>query len=118
MAGLLKTLLLLLPLALGVAASSRPAAFGFSGVSNRFVTPNGDGRNDTATFRFDNPRDSAGSLRIYDVRGHKVAEVAIDPSSSAGSVSWDPGRAAASGIYIYVISIEGRTVTGAVVVVR
>ena len=117
MAGLLKPFTLLLTLAAGVfAAGFKTTAFSFTGVANRFVTPNGDGKNDTATFQFSNPRDSGGTLRIYDVRGHRVAEVSIEPTAS--SVSWDPGRNAASGVYIYVISIEQQTVTGAVVVVK
>lgn len=120
MAGLLKPFALLLTLTAGVFASGfRTAAFTFSGVVNRFVTPNGDGRNDTATFQFSNPRDSGGSLRVYDVRGHKVAEVEIQPTTSvSSSVSWVPGSMMPSGVYIYVISIEQQTVTGAVVVVR
>lgn len=120
MAALLKPLALSLTLAFAAIASAfRPAAFNFAGVTNRFVTPNGDGRNDTATFRFSNPRDSAGTLKIYDLRGHRVAEVAIEPTSSvSSSVSWNPGRGVASGVYIYVISVEQQTVTGAVVVVK
>lgn len=120
MTGLLKPLALFLTVGFaGVTSAFRPAAFSFAGVANRFVTPNGDGRNDTATFRFSNPRDSAGTLKIYDLRGHRVAEVAIEPTSSVSSfVTWDPGRNTASGVYIYVISVEQTTVTGAVVVVK
>lgn len=120
MAALLKPFVLLLTLAVGaLAASLRPAAFTFGGVINRFVTPNGDGKNDSATFSFTNPRDSGGTLRIYDVRGHKVAEVSIEATSAAASsVSWAPGTMTPSGVYIYVITIEQQTVSGAVVVVK
>lgn len=120
MAGLLKPFMLLLTLAAGVfAAGFKTTAFSFTGVTNRFVTPNGDGKNDTATFQFSNPRDSGGTLRIYDVRGHRVAEVSIEATTAAASsVSWAPGSTTPSGVYIYVISIEEQVVTGAVVVVR
>lgn len=120
MAGLLKPFFLLLTLAASVFASGlRPAAFTFGAVINRFVTPNGDGRNDSATFRFDNPRDSGGSLKVYDLRGHKVAEVEILPSTAVPSVvAWTPGQDTPGGVYIYVITIEQQSVSGAVVVVR
>jgi very-short-patch-repair endonuclease len=47
--------------------ASRAAAFGTNGftlsrVSNRLITPNGDGRNDGATFVFDNARGSVGTI--------------------------------------------------------
>lgn len=122
MTGLLKPLALLLALAAGSVAAGpgmRPAAFAFGGVVNRFVTPNGDGRNDSATFRFENPRDAGGTLKIYDLRGHKVAEVAIQPTTSlVSSVSWTPSTTIPSGVYIYVIQVETSVVSGAVVVVR
>ncbi|MDX6769954.1 MAG: gliding motility-associated C-terminal domain-containing protein [Elusimicrobiota bacterium] len=120
MAGLLKPFALLMTLAAGVFASGlRPTAFTFSGVVNRFVTPNGDGRNDTATFQFSNPRDSGGTLKVFDLRGHKVAEVEIQPTVAVtSSVSWAPSTTIPSGVYVYVITIEQQTVTGAVVVVR
>ena len=120
MAGFLKPFALLLTLAAGAfAAGFKTTAFSFTGVTNRFVTPNGDGKNDTATFQFSNPRDSGGTLRIYDVRGHRVAEVSIEATTAAASsVSWAPGSTMPSGVYIYVITIEEQVVTGAVVVVR
>jgi hypothetical protein len=120
MTALLKPVLVLVSLAAAAFATGiRPAGFSFGSVINRFVTPNGDGRNDSATFRFDNPRDSGGTLKVYDLRGHKVADVEILPSTTAGSsISWAPGQDAPSGVYIYVITIEQQSVTGAVVVVR
>jgi hypothetical protein len=122
MAGLLKPFALLLALAAGALASAqgpRPAAFAFGGVINRFVTPNGDGRNDSAVFRFENPRDAGGTLKVYDLRGHKVADVEIQPTTSVvSSVSWTPSTTIPSGVYIYVIQVESKVVSGAVVVVR
>lgn len=101
------------------AGVSRPRGFVFNGVSNRFITPNGDGRNDNVAFRFSNPRDSAGAIKIYDVRGHAVASLPINPGDV--SETWDAkagGRAVDSGVYVYVIEIEGGVASGAVVVVR
>lgn len=106
------------------AGAATPAAIGvsgftFSGVTNRCITPNGDRKNDTATFQFSNPRDAAGSLKIYDVRGHLIASIAINPGDQ--SATWDPrggGQSAAAGLYIYVIQVETTVATGVVVVIK
>ena len=95
------------------------AGFSFTGVTNRTITPNGDRKNDTVTFRFANPRDAAGSVKIYDVRGHLIASIAVNPGDQ--SATWDPrtgGQGAASGVYIYVIQVEGTVSTGVVVVIK
>jgi hypothetical protein len=101
----------------GAAAASSPApqGFSFTGPVTRFVTPNGDGKNDEAVFRYDNPRDSAGSVRLYELSGRQVATVAIEPNSS--SASWNP-RGYAGGVYIYVVTIDQKAISGTVVVVR
>lgn len=107
---------------MAVAASGagvRPRGFVFTGVSNRFLTPNGDGRNDNVAFRFSNPRDAAGTVTIYDARGHSVANLPVNPGDT--SEIWygrANGRMVDSGVYIYVVQVEGVTVSGAVVVVR
>ena len=93
--------------------------FSFTGVKNRLITPNGDGLHEKAFFTFANSQDSAGSLKIYDARGHQVAS--IDIPSGATSASWDAragGQMVASGIYIYVLSVEQVRVSGALAVVR
>lgn len=100
-------------------ASMGARAFRFIGVSNRLVTPNGDGRNDNVAFRFDNPRDSAGSLKIYDIRGAQVASLTVESGTTA--VVWDAksrGTAVRAGVYIYVLQVEGVTRSGSVVVIR
>lgn len=96
-----------------------PQGFDFTGPSNRVLTPNGDGFNDSVTFRFSNPRDSTGSIRIYDIRGREVRSLAISVGDTARA--WDGrsnGQTVTAGIYIYVLSIEQRTYSGAVLVVR
>ena len=100
-------------------AGLRPSSFSFLGVSNRIITPNGDGKNATVTFRFDNSQDSAGSVKIYDLNGHVLTTISID--AGLQSVVWDPGssgRAVAAGVYVYVISIEQTAISGTVAVVR
>ncbi|HXS99433.1 MAG TPA: gliding motility-associated C-terminal domain-containing protein [Elusimicrobiota bacterium] len=109
----------------------RATGFSFGGVTNRFITPNGDGRNDNIAFRFSNPSDSAGSIKIYDLRGHLVTTISINSGGAVscptgtignpGCPSWDGrvnGAAVASGVYIYVIQVENVTVSGALVVIR
>lgn len=97
------------------AAGLRVKGFSFSGVSNRFVTPNGDGKNDTITFVFNNPRDSSGSIKIYDLRGHLVSTIPVNPGDT--QEVWN-GAGAATGVYIYVIRVEDVLYSGTVVVIR
>ncbi|MFI5351064.1 MAG: fibronectin type III domain-containing protein [Elusimicrobiota bacterium] len=63
-------------------------SFNMAGVSNRFVTPNGDHHNDNVVFTFDNPRNSAVSAKILDLRGRTVASnLALGPQGT--SLVWD-----------------------------
>lgn len=96
-----------------------PQAFEFTGTTNRMITPNGDGFNDSVSFRFSNPRDSSGTIRIYDLRGRQMRTLPI----GVGDVfkSWDAradGRIVDGGVYVYVLSVERRTFSGAVLVIR
>jgi len=95
-------------------------AFNQAGVSNRFVTPNGDGKNDSVVFVYDNPAGGAVSVKILDLRGKTVvAELPQGPVTN--SREWDGrsgGAPVPGGVYIYKISGDGRTYTGTVVVVR
>lgn len=100
-------------------AGVRVQGFSFNGVSNRFITPNSDGKNDNIVFKYDNPRDSSGSIKIYSMRGHLLTTIPVN----AGDLSetWD-GRAngalVPTGVYVYVIHVESVLVSGAVVVIR
>ncbi|HXT01979.1 MAG TPA: gliding motility-associated C-terminal domain-containing protein [Elusimicrobiota bacterium] len=95
-------------------------AFNQAGVSNRFVTPNGDHKNDNVVFTFDNPQDSAVTAKILDMRGRVVASnLPAGPLNS--SVMWDGtsnGHPVPGGVYIYQIQSEGKTFTGTLVVVK
>ncbi len=106
--------LALILISAGFAAPIAPQGFSFTSV-NRFVTPNGDSKNDTAVFQYANPQDSSGTIRIFELRGRQVATVSIDSNSTF--VAWDP-RGYANGVYIYVITIDHTSRSGVLVVVR
>ncbi len=100
----------------------RPLAFNFNqaGVSNRLVTPNGDGKNDTVVFTYDNPRDSEVRVRLLDIRGKEVVG-SLPAGPVSNSKQWDGtagGRAVPGGVYIYQVEGEGRTFTGTIVIIR
>lgn len=95
-------------------------SFNASGVSNRFITPNGDGRNDNVVFTFDDPADAPVVGKILDLRGRVVV-----PSLPAGPVThsllWDGkagGRPVPGGVYVYQITSEGQTYSGTLVIIR
>ncbi|MBI4347816.1 MAG: fibronectin type III domain-containing protein [Elusimicrobia bacterium] len=100
---------------------TRQSAFDFdlSGISNKAITPNGDGRNDQVIFTFDNPRDSLISGEVFDVNGARIA--AMTPGPLGNTLKWDGtanGRAVPSGVYVYQIRGEAKTFNGTVVVIR
>lgn len=114
--------LLAIAAAAALVNSPRPAAFSFdpkSGVSNRFLTPNGDGKNDTVVFSYANPRDISVSGTIVDLKGAKVGE--LQAGAVADTLVWDPrssGQALPGGVYVYIITGETLVYTGTLVVVR
>jgi len=115
------SLLLIVAALAGLADASGFAVRGFSfgGVSNRLITPNGDGKNDDVAFQFSNPRDSSGTLKIYDLRGHELVSLPVGTGTS--SVVWNAranGQIVPSGIYIYVLNVEQTVSSGSLVVVR
>ncbi len=93
--------------------------FDISELTNKAITPNGDGLNDQAIFVFDNPKDSAFSGKIFDIRGASVADMTRGPF--AHSLQWDGkanGRPVAGGVYIYQIRAENKAFNGTLVVIR
>ncbi|HAM36340.1 MAG TPA: hypothetical protein DEB40_03910 [Elusimicrobia bacterium] len=98
-----------------------PRAFQFQGASNRFITPNGDGKNDAAYFNFSNPQFSSITGRIFDLDGKRVASMAAG-TPSAEQLVWngksDEGKIVSAGVYVYVIEAERSVVRGLVVVIR
>ncbi|MDT8287057.1 MAG: fibronectin type III domain-containing protein [Elusimicrobiales bacterium] len=90
-----------------------------SGLSNRLITPNGDGKNDTMVFVFDNPTGASAKGTIYDLKGARVAS--MTPGPVENSLVWDPrseGRAAPGGVYIYQIESGGEVFNGTAVVIK
>lgn len=101
---------------------ARTLAFDFDlgGVSNRALTPNGDGLNDTIVFTFNNPKVSAFSGKMFDLRGRFVSDMRAGPIADS-SLLWDGkagGVVVPRGVYLYEIQAEGRTFNGTVVVIR
>jgi gliding motility-associated-like protein len=95
-------------------------SFDVSNVSNHVITPNGDGRNDTVVFTFDNPRASGVSGKIFDVKGRLISEMLPGPIVDS-SLKWDGkagGMVVPQGVYLYQIQAEGQKFTGTVVVIR
>lgn len=101
-------------------ARTQDFSFDLSGISNRFITPNGDGLNDTVVFTFNNPQASAVTGQIFDMRGRQVAT--MNPGPVGGnSLIWDAkanGRVVPGGTYIYRIQAEGKTFSGTVFVIK
>jgi gliding motility-associated-like protein len=94
--------------------------FNAAGLTNRFITPNGDQKNDNTVFFFDNPNNSQVSGKIFDVRGRLVTG-SLPAGPAANSLIWDGtagGRPVPTGTYIYQLQSEGKTYTGTVFVIR
>lgn len=122
-------------------AHAAGTGFILRGALNRIITPNADTKNDFSIHCVENPKDSGLSGKIYDLRGHFVANMlrlrntgggativqckATFPPQSAVNImdamTWDGragGAAVGSGVYVYRIEGEDTAVTGTVVVAR
>ncbi|MDO8806674.1 MAG: gliding motility-associated C-terminal domain-containing protein [Elusimicrobiota bacterium] len=95
-------------------------SFGVKEMSNKVITPNGDGLNDYVVFTLDNPKDSSFSGKIYDLTGALVAE--MRPGTQiADTLEWNGkagGSAVPRGVYVYQIKAEEKTFNGTIVVIR
>jgi gliding motility-associated-like protein len=90
-----------------------------AGLTNRLITPNGDNKNDTMVFIYDNPQAKNVKGKIYDLRGALVGSMV--PGPAANSLLWDAkagGQAVPGGVYIYQIEVEGTVYNGTVAVIR
>ncbi|HBA60650.1 MAG TPA: hypothetical protein DCZ92_07495 [Elusimicrobia bacterium] len=101
-------------------ARSSGVSFDVKEMSNKVITPNGDGRNDYVVFTLDNPRDSSITGKIYDLSGAFVAD--MKPGTQiADTLAWDGksnGSVVPRGVYVYQIKAEGKTFNGTLVVIR
>jgi gliding motility-associated-like protein len=90
-----------------------------AGLTNRLITPNGDGKNDTMVFIFDNPQGKEVKGKIYDLHGALVA--VMGPGPIANALVWDAksgGQVVPGGVYIYQIEAQGTVYNGTVAVIR
>jgi len=89
----------------------------------RIITPNGDGANDVAIFQFGEGGLSGQSIKgeIFDIMGLKVSALKPGPDPES-TLMWDGktdnGGSVPAGIYIYQISVGGKTINGTLVVAR
>lgn len=105
--------------------ASRATAFTFYSVMPRIITPNNDGQNDRALFRYSNPKASSISIKIFDLRGALVRKLDDTNATSdiqGGYTYWDGkdqnGVTVPVGVYIYQLTGEGKVVNGTIVVAR
>ena len=90
-----------------------------AGLTNRLITPNGDNKNDTMVFVFDNPQQTDVKGKIYDLRGALVGTMTAGPVGN--SLLWDAkagGQTVPGGVYIYQIEADGTVYNGTVAVIR
>ena len=90
-----------------------------AGLTNRLITPNGDGKNDTMVFVFDNPEAKEVKGKIFDLRGALVGVMKAGPIGN--SLLWDAkagGQTVPGGVYIYQIESDGKVYNGTVAVIR
>lgn len=100
--------------------------FSFNSVSNRIITPNGDGKNDSFTVSFFNPQFSSVDGKIFDLNGHLVSgmtDVSCPSSSPIGlqCMTWNAtsnGHIVSGGVYVYLIVSGSEVYDGTVVVIR
>jgi gliding motility-associated-like protein len=79
--------------------------------TQRIITPNGDGINDTASFS-----GVDGDIHIFDIRGRRVKTI------SSANPLWDgtddSGRIVESGVYLYQYKSQGERVSGVIGVAK
>lgn len=97
--------------------------FDVSNVLNRVITPNGDGKNDDFIVIYDpGPNNVVPSGRIYDLKGHYIANMKVAGTGVPNTITWDGkatnGRVVSGGVYVYAIAGGGQNFTGTVIVAR
>lgn len=96
-------------------------------VFNRFLTPNGDRRNDSAVFKIENPSALDVSGKIFTVGGAFVSDMRLFSAPPAclatlkDCLEWDGrsnGQVVPGGVYIYQVEGEGNVFNGTVIVIK
>jgi len=87
----------------------------------RVFTPNGDGNNEQVTFEYENIDENSIVCWIYDIKGSVVRQLDI-VGGGEDKFTWDgkdeDGNIVPSGIYIYQIEVEGKTINGTIVLAK
>ena len=103
-------------------ARSQNFDFDVSNLYGKVLAPNST--NNRAVFQLQNPKYSAFSGKIYDVRAKYVSDMAVCTDfTSWGSdcLQWDGrsnGQVVPGGVYIYQIRAEGKVFNGTLLVIR
>ncbi len=92
----------------------------------KIFTPNGDGVNDEIILFLENPNDAViAQARIFDLTGAEVADFEqgiVAGAQGVVSLKWNgkdrSGNYVRSGVYIYQVQAEGKTLNGTMVVAR
>ncbi len=92
----------------------------------KIFTPNGDGVNDEITLFLENPNDSIISqAKIFDLTGAEVADFEqgiVAGAQGVVSLKWNgkdrSGNYVRSGVYVYQVQADGKTLNGTMVVAR
>ncbi|OGS20170.1 MAG: hypothetical protein A2252_11005 [Elusimicrobia bacterium RIFOXYA2_FULL_39_19] len=99
--------------------------FTYYEVKPKIITPNNDGQNDRALFRFDNPKTTEIRIKIFDMNGQLVKEIdrtSDNSNTPGGYMYWDGtdtiGSVVIPGTYIYQLEGEGKVFNGTIVVAR
>ena len=102
-----------------------PQASGFrlkeGSPSPRIFTPNGDTINEKVIFRYENDEESSIVCWIYDIRGAVVRQLDV-VETGENEFFWDGkdenNDLVPSGVYIYQIEVEGKTINGTIVLAK
>lgn len=99
--------------------------FAFYDAVPRIITPNNDGINDRAMFRFANPQGRSITLKIYDINSVLVKDIGETTAASdtpGEHIFWDGlddnNRIVAPGVYVYQLELEEKIINGTIVVAR
>lgn len=103
-----------------------PTEFSYYKVMPKIITPNNDGKNDKAFFRFENPKQTELKIKIFNMTGTMVKDfgkISVKDSMNNGNMTyWDgtdtQGKLVAPGTYIYQIEGEGKVFNGTIIVAR
>ena len=102
-------------------ASVRATAFALNQVvPKKIFTPNNDGVNDEIRFYIENPKDNEVAAKVYEYSGEEAADLQLDPTGTY--YYWDgknrSGNIAGVGIYLYQFRVDGRVISGTVVLAK